>query len=482
MKIEFERKIDLKLILSIIATGIMSFTGVVIETAMNITFPTLMQEFQVDTSTVQWMTTGYLLMLSIIIPTSSFLKRRFTTKGLFLAALILFAIGTIINVFGDHFPILILGRFIQGAGTGIALPLMFNIILEQAPLNKLGFIIGVATFVTGTAPAVGPTFGGFIVTQFGWRMIFISVLPVLLISFILGIYALRQVSPVQKQKFDWTGYLFLSVSFSSLIIGLSASGANGWFSIQVILPLLVAMLCLFVFCKHSKKIDRPIIYLKIFKSKPFTFSVLSIIIINIVCLALALLIPNYSQIVGGESAFLAGSLLVPGCILAAFLAPFSGRILDKSGPTIPLIIGNISIIISTLICIVFVENLSSLLFVIIFLFFAGGQGFAASTSMTNGLKHVQSTLKTDGNAVFTTMAQLSGAIGTALVASLVTNQQALFPNDLATGTVLGTRDAFFILFILAIVGLGCTLVVLKKSKQQQLDLRENSQVLNKLGS
>jgi MFS transporter, DHA2 family, lincomycin resistance protein len=480
MKIESERKIDLKLILSIIATGIMSFTGVVIETAMNITFPTLMQEFQVNTSTVQWMTTGYLLMLSIIIPASSYLKKRFTTKALFLTALILFTTGTIINVFGDNFPILILGRFIQGAGTGVALPLMFNIILEQVPLKKLGFMMGIATFITATAPAIGPSFGGFIVNQFGWRMIFVSVLPILIISCSLGLYAIRQVSPVQTQKFDWIGYLLLAIAFSSLIIGMSASGINGWLSVQVILPVLVTVICLFGFCKHSLKTDHPIIHLKILKSKPFTFSVLNVVMISIICLGLGLLIPNYSQIVGGENAFLSGSLLVPGCILAAILAPISGRILDTAGPTKPLLIGNTLIIVAILGYVIFVENLTSTLFVVFYLFFAGGQGFAAGTSMTNGLKHVQAGLTADGNAIFTTMQQLSGAIGTALVASLVSSKQALFPNDLATGTVLGTRNSFFLLLILAIVGLVCTLVVLKKSKKQELDLSKNSQDLTKI--
>ena len=148
-----DKKIDLKLILSIVATGIMSFSGVVVETAMNVTFPSLMEEFQIGTSSVQWITTGYLLVLAVIIPTSSYLKKRFRMKSLFMTAIILFIIGTVLAAVTPVFSLLLLGRLIQGVGTGIALPLMFNI--------------------TAMAPAVGPSLGGFIVNHFGWRIVFI---------------------------------------------------------------------------------------------------------------------------------------------------------------------------------------------------------------------------------------------------------------------------------------------------------------------
>lgn len=121
---ESEKKIDGKLVLSILAAGIMSFSGVVVETAMNVTFPTLMEEFGIGTSTVQWITTGYLLVLAIIIPASSYLKKRFTTKSLFVTAVCLFIIGTVMAAAAPVFPVLLAGRLIQGVGTGIALPMM----------------------------------------------------------------------------------------------------------------------------------------------------------------------------------------------------------------------------------------------------------------------------------------------------------------------------------------------------------------------
>lgn len=150
------RVLDTRLLLAIIAAGIMSFSGVVVETAMNVTFPTLMHEFSIGTSLVQWITTGYLLVLALIIPTSAYLKRRFATRTLFTTAIISFLAGTILSAWSPGFYVLLTGRLLQGIGTGIALPLMFNIILEQVPGERLGFMIGVASLITAMAPAVGP--------------------------------------------------------------------------------------------------------------------------------------------------------------------------------------------------------------------------------------------------------------------------------------------------------------------------------------
>ena len=177
-----EEKISPKVIRAVIAVGMLSFCGVVVETAMNITFPTLMKEFGITTSTVQWMTTIYLLVVASVVPLSAYLKRSFKTKSVFLTANLLFILGVLIDSIAPSFALLLLGRVIQGIGVGIALPLMFNIILDQVPMSKIGTMMGVGTLITAVAPAVGPTFGGFVSSHFGWRFIFVLLTPLLLIS------------------------------------------------------------------------------------------------------------------------------------------------------------------------------------------------------------------------------------------------------------------------------------------------------------
>lgn len=200
-----EKRVDLKLILAIVAAGLLSFCGVIVETAMNITFPKLMREFALNTATVQWMTTAYLLVVAIIVPISAFLKRRFRTKTLFVTANLLFILGLVVDATATSFPVLVTGRIIQGLGTGIALPLMFNIIIDWAPARQKGTLMGIGTLITAIAPALGPTFGGLIVSWMDWHWIFVLLIPVLVISLVLGLYAIRQAQPTVKVGFDVVG-------------------------------------------------------------------------------------------------------------------------------------------------------------------------------------------------------------------------------------------------------------------------------------
>ena len=187
-----EEKISAKVIRAIVGAGMLSFCGVVVETAMNITFLTLMKEFNINTSTVQWMTTIYLLVVASVVPLSAYLKRSFKTKSVFLAANLLFILGVLIDAIAPSFALLLVGRVIQGIGVGIALPLMFNIILDQVPMSKIGTMMGVGTLITAVAPAIGPTFGGFVSSHFGWRFVFVLLTPLLLISLILGVTSIEQ--------------------------------------------------------------------------------------------------------------------------------------------------------------------------------------------------------------------------------------------------------------------------------------------------
>ena len=153
-------KIPTRLIGAIVAVGSLAFIGILTETVMTVLFPALMREFHVGTATVQWITTIYLLAVAATMPISSFLKRRFALKTIFLAAVILAIVGSLIMIVAQAFPLLIVARIIQGIGSGVATPLMINIILEQSPRSKIGRLMGVGSLVITVAPAIGPTVGG----------------------------------------------------------------------------------------------------------------------------------------------------------------------------------------------------------------------------------------------------------------------------------------------------------------------------------
>lgn len=137
-----------------------AFIGLFSETALNMALTNIMEDFSILTATAQWLTTGYLLTLGILVPVSVLLIQWFTTKQLVVSSLIFSIIGTILAALAPNFTLLLIGRLIQAIGTGILLPLMMNVILLIFPIHKRGAVMGLMGLVITTAPAIGPTVAG----------------------------------------------------------------------------------------------------------------------------------------------------------------------------------------------------------------------------------------------------------------------------------------------------------------------------------
>ncbi len=461
----FERVLDARLIMSVVAAGIMSFSGVCVETAMNVTFPTLMTEFNIGTSTVQWMTTAYLLVLAAVVPTSSYLNRRFRTKHVFVAAMVFYIAGIVCGFTAQSFPMLILGRVLEGMGTGIALPLMFNIITEQAPRECMGTMMGVGTLVTAMAPAVGPSVGGWLAENFGWRMIFAALLPILAVSFLLGIFSIRQSHEVSDEKFDVLGWLAVAASFAALVFAVDLGAGFGWTSPTTLGLFAAFVVFLALFVARERRADEPLIHLSIFAEKRFYMGALAIVCLQFVVLGLSFLIPNYSQLVMGAGATEAGSILLPGCVVGAVMAPLSGRILDRLGPRRPILAGAACAFIGTVLFAALSRNLATLPAICIYVCFAFGQSLMVGNSMTTSLSFLPADTKADGNAVINTLQQLAGAVGTSVSSAIVNAAQVGVAADgMAAATMAGTREAYVLLAVVAIVPFVAMFWVTAKQK------------------
>lgn len=334
-----EEKLTIKQLFAILAAGLFSFCGVLIETATNITFPTLMNEFHISTSLVQWMTTGNLLMMGIMIPISSYLKRRFQTKKLFLIAGFLFSIGLIVDVFAQQFTLLLIGRFIQGAGVGIALPMMYNIILEESLERLLGLMMGCGSFVTAAAPAIGPTFGGIMTQYFTWRYIFICVLPVIVLASFIGYFCMSEQIINKHEKFDLLSFIAVALAFVSLIMGFSNLNQIVDDLVFVLGCFIIGIISLYYFTKRQLHIKNSLIRIEIFNHKGFTFHTLAIMFLQMTTLGYGLLLPTFVQIVLKQPATDAGVVLLPGAIVGAVFAPIGGLILDRLGAKKPIVLG-----------------------------------------------------------------------------------------------------------------------------------------------
>lgn len=454
---KFERRLDARLIISVLALGLMSFTAILFETAMNVIFPTLMKEFDIPTSTVQWVTTVNLMTLAIIIPTSSWLTKRFKMKHLFIASWLFFTVGTLLGLWSPSFSVLLIGRVLQGISGGISIPLMNIIILEQVPFKNTATIMGIATLVIVLGPALGPAFGGFIVGIASWRMIFGSMLPMLALSGIFGISCIRQSRALQKAPFDIVSFLLLGVSFLCIIYPTSTISHVGFSSPIVWGPLLVAVILLTIFVKHARKTEKPLLNLDILKTPAFTFCLITLLLAQFATLTRGFMIPNLFQLHGGVSAFVAGCIVLPACIIGAILNPFCGRIYDTIGPKIPVTIGIILILIDLALEMLFMVHVSAYTMMAICVVYCVGQSLALGNTTTFALRNLPGDQYGDGTAVINTLQQLFGAIGTAVASTLITFGQAALPNDIAQGTANGTQTALYLNFVLGIIMVFCAI-------------------------
>lgn len=426
----------------------MSFCGVVSETAMNVTFPTLMNEFGIGTSSVQWITTGYLLVLSLVMALSSYLNRNFSTRALFIAAISFFMVATALCAWSPRFWMLIAGRMMQGVGTGIALPLMFNIILSEAPKDKLGLFMGAGSLITAMAPAVGPVLGGFIVDYFGWRYIFFVLLLLLLPALFLGVRLIRPSRQEARSTFHVLDYLLIIIGYTTFILATVSASSAGWLSIEVAGLLLVSVLSILVFMRRSKSESSPLLRFEILGHRSYVLGLFSILAVQFATLAVGYVIPNYSQLVNHTGAFLAGALLVPGCIVGAVLAIVAGMIYDKLGPVRPILTGNGLLVLSLVLFSASGLHVTTAQFYSFYIIYTLGQGLCVGNTMTYSLSQLPKDLSADGNALINSLQQLAGAAGTAVATTIVAEAQGSDAAHFALATASGSRSVFVTLAII----------------------------------
>ncbi|MGX7051864.1 DHA2 family efflux MFS transporter permease subunit [Leuconostoc palmae] len=424
---------------AIIASGILSFSGVLIETAMNVTFPKLMIEFHTNANGIQWVTTGYLLAIAVIVPISAYLIRNISTRKLFITANILFLLGVILNGLSFSLSMLLGGRILQGIGTGIALPLMFHIILTRSPKDKRGMMMGIGSMITSLAPAIGPTYGGILLNTLGWRSIFWFLVMIIIISFILGTISIPSESVPIQEKFPSATFILLTIGLGSLLLSIEQSS---------LILLLISFLALLVFYKFNRQ--HKIVQLNLFKNNAFNIYMYGFLVYQAILLGLSFILPNYIQLHLQEDATVSGLFMLPGALISALLAPIAGSLLDKLGKFYPIFIGlAISTVALVLLIIVF-NHLTFWTLLLLHMFLMIGVGLAYANLMTVSLGALPLSQTADGNSILNTTQQFIGAAATATAAQILT--QSINRNS-ADGIVIGSRIGIICLTTFSILAL-----------------------------
>ncbi|MCJ2161344.1 MFS transporter [Lentilactobacillus kefiri] len=448
--------------LVITVVAFMTFMGVLTETSMNVTFPTLMKQFNISLSTVQWVTTGYLLMVALLTITSAFLKRRFTNKQLFVSAALLFITGDIMCGLAPSYWVLLVGRLIQAGCVGLTGPLMNNIILEIVPVHKLGTYMGMANLIVLVAPALGPTFGGAVVSFASWRMIFWITVPITVILLVLGLFIIKQYSSTEHYEFDWVRFGVLALGMITLLLGFNIMGQPGVL-VKFISYMLVSAALFTTFGWLSKRSHKALFKLSVFKRPVFLFSFLPYVFLQYANIGINFMLPSYVQMVNGAAAVIGGLILLPGSIFNGLGQPIYGWMLDRFGGKLPLYLGNSLFLVPIVVMMIMGQEMSVLIITILYTIFATGRSMAFGNSMAYGLKHLPRDEQKDANAIYGTGNMLAGSLGTTIIAALMTSVHiASFSH--VQNIVAGSRMAFGMLALLGVINFFLFRRLFKSSK------------------
>jgi DHA2 family lincomycin resistance protein-like MFS transporter len=338
----------------IVTLLVATFVVILNETIMNVALQRLMVDLRVDAPTVQWLSTGFMLTMAVVIPTTGFILQRLSTRAVFLLAMGLFAGGTALAAAAPGYEILLLARIIQAGGTAIMLPLLMTTILTLVPLARRGAVMGNVSIAISVAPAMGPTVSGFILQNFSWRFMFVFVLPIALAALAIGAKYLTNVGETEKSRLDFLSVVLTVPAFGGLVYGLSQiggghGGGSGPSTLAVVaLVVGVAGLAAFTFRQlRLQKSEAPLLDLRAFNFRMFTVSVLLMVVSMVALFGAVILLPLYLQEIRGLQSLETGLALLPGGLAMGLLGPVIGRLFDKVGP-LPLTVTGSSLMVLTL--------------------------------------------------------------------------------------------------------------------------------------
>ncbi|MCP3026501.1 MDR family MFS transporter [Halobacillus sp. A5] len=440
-----------------------AFAAILNQTLLATALPHIMRDLSLEASTAQWLTSIFMLVNGIMIPITAFLIERFTTRALFLTAMGLFAAGTVICAIAPSFSVLMAGRVIQASGAGIIMPLMQTILMMVYPIEKRGAAMGMFGLVISFAPAIGPTLSGWLVEQFPWRSLFYVILPVVIIDFIVAYFILKNVTKQTFPKVDVLSIILSSLGFGGLLYGFSTAGNMGWGDEQVVVSMVVGAIALTWFILRQFKLKQPILEFRVFKIKIFTLTTVLGMVMFIALIGGATVLPLLMQNMLGFTAFESGLMLLPGALVMGFMNPITGRLFDKFGARWLAISGLIIVTITTF---MFTNLSSETTFTYLAVVNAARMFGVAMVMMpvtTAGLNQLPTHLIPHGTAMNNTMRQVSGAVGTALLVTVMAN--GAVPDEGVEGMVHGVNVSFIVAGISALIGLVLSFFIKKNPAQ-----------------
>ena len=459
-----------------------AFVAILNETTMAIAIPELNISLGIPPEQGQWFTSAFMLTMAVVIPTTGFVLQRFTTRQVFLAAMITFSAGTALCLVASGFIPLLAGRVVQAAGTGIMLPLLMTTMMNVVPAHSRGRMMGRVGLVMSLAPAIGPTMSGLVLDSLGWRWLFGIVLPIALIALGLGAKWMTNLGESTDAPIDVVSILLSALAFGGIVYGLSQfGGANtggagstvlliGWGAIGGGL----VFLAVFVWRQLSlQKQERALLDLRVFRSRNYVLSVIIMAIVALSMFGTFSLLPLFLQTVAGLTAAQSGMVLLPGSLLMGLLGPVMGRIYDARGPRVLLVPGTFMIAAAMFVYSTVGTATPTWTLVVVQTVMSLGLAASFTPLFSASLGSLQRHLYSHGSAVLNTLQQVGGAAGTALlvaVYSAALHAGEAAGESAAEAAAPGARAAFLIAACIAIVPVVLSFFIQKPEDQEAAEV------------
>lgn len=455
---------------------IAAFVAILNETTMGIAIPHLNEDLGLPPELGQWMTSAFMLTMAVVIPTTGFMLVRFTTRQVFLAAMISFTLGTLICLVAPGFTLLLVGRVVQAAGTGVMMPLLMTTMMNVVPPHSRGRMMGRVGLVISLAPAIGPTLSGAVLETLSWRWLFAIVLPIALIALALGAKWMLNLGETTHAPIDILSIVLSAIAFGGIVFGLSQFGGHGegaagsamigW----IVMAFGAVALALFVWRQLAlQKKDDALLDLRVFRSRNFVVAVTIMAVVAFSMFGTLSLLPLYLQNVAGLDSLQAGLVLLPGSVLMGLLGPVMGRIYDARGPKTLLVPGTIMIAAALFVYSTLGENTPIGVLIAVQIVMSLGLASSFTPLFSASLGSLERRLYSHGSAALNTLQQVAGAVGTALLVSLYSTALHLGEAEglsIADAGAPGARTAFLLAAIVALVPVVLAFFIRKPADQE----------------
>ncbi|GGR20134.1 MDR family MFS transporter [Deinococcus ruber] len=434
-----------------------TFVVILNETIMNVALPRLMADLKITASTAQWLATAFMLTMAVVIPVTGFLLQRLSTRRVFLSAMTLFSVGTLLAAAAPGFVPLLLARIVQASGTAIMLPLLMTTVLTLVPERSRGAVMGQISIVISVAPAIGPTISGLILQALPWRYMFLFVLPTALGALLYGARLLGNVGTPRRLSLDVVSVPLSALGFGGLVYALSRFSEGGLSNPAVSVALLVGGLSLIAFLWRQVALSRagePLLDLRAFRFPTFA---LGVGLMGIAMMALfggIILLPLYLQNLRGLNTLQTGLLLLPGGLLMGLCAPGIGKLYDRIGAR-PLVVPGTLLMALVLFGLGRIDAATPIWMLLgLHLSLSVGLALLFTPVFTSALSPLPPALYSHGSAIMSTLQQVAGAAGTALLITLMAGRAATLTQQGSTplaAQVGGLHLAFTVSAFLAVL-------------------------------